>query len=232
MVADDTRRLQGGLGSTDRRKLDEYLTAVREVERQVEMMEKQTAAKSRSPRPRIAKPDGIPLDFADHARLMFDSAGHRAADRHHAHFDLHAGARRQQPLLSRNRRSRGHHGLSHHRNDPALMDKVAPINRYHMDQFAYFHHQTENDEGWRRLAARSTRLWFTAAASATATGTITTICPCCSRAVPRVPHRAAREVTTKHAGVKPVPQYARCDGCSDRTSRRQPGPAQYLSDLT
>jgi hypothetical protein len=32
----------------------------------------------------------------------------------------------------------GHHGLSHHRNDPVLMDKVARINRYHMEQFAYF----------------------------------------------------------------------------------------------
>src|SRR3954463_15518347 len=41
LVADDTRRLQGGLGTTDKRKLDEYFTAVREVERQVEMMEKQ-----------------------------------------------------------------------------------------------------------------------------------------------------------------------------------------------
>jgi hypothetical protein len=32
----------------------------------------------------------------------------------------------------------GHHGLSHHRNDPALMDKVAAINQHHMEQFAYF----------------------------------------------------------------------------------------------
>ena len=71
LVADDTRRLQGGLGTTDRRKLDEYLTAVREVERQVEMMEQQTASKSITA-PSLAKPDGIPIEFADHARLMFD----------------------------------------------------------------------------------------------------------------------------------------------------------------
>jgi hypothetical protein len=32
----------------------------------------------------------------------------------------------------------GHHGLSHHRNDPALMDKVAAINHHHMEQFALF----------------------------------------------------------------------------------------------
>ncbi|HEX6546726.1 MAG TPA: DUF1552 domain-containing protein, partial [Bryobacteraceae bacterium] len=46
MVADDTRRLQSGLGATDKRKLDEYFTSVREVERQVQMMERQIADKS------------------------------------------------------------------------------------------------------------------------------------------------------------------------------------------
>jgi uncharacterized protein DUF1552 len=29
----------------------------------------------------------------------------------------------------------GHHPLTHHRNDPALMEKVAQINEYHMRQF-------------------------------------------------------------------------------------------------
>ena len=70
-MADDTRRLQGGLGNTDRRKLDEYFTAIREVERQIEMMERQVASNSVAS-PSLAKPDGIPIEFADHARLMFD----------------------------------------------------------------------------------------------------------------------------------------------------------------
>ena len=38
----------------------------------------------------------------------------------------------------------GHHGLSHHRNDPALMDKVAAINHYHMQQFALFVQKLKN----------------------------------------------------------------------------------------
>lgn len=137
LVADDTRRLQGGLGNTDRRKLDEYFTAIREVERQIEMMERQVASNSVAS-PYLAKPDGIPIKFADHARLMFDLLA----------IALQTDTTRISTfMLAREGSNRsyreigvpdGHHGLSHHRNDPALMDKVAAINTHHMDQFAYF----------------------------------------------------------------------------------------------
>lgn len=137
LVADDTRRLQGGLGNTDRRKLDEYFTAIREVERQIEMMERQVASNSVAS-PYLAKPDGIPIEFADHARLMFDLLA----------IALQTDTTRISTfMLAREGSNRsyreigvpdGHHGLSHHRNDPALMDKVAAINTHHMDQFAYF----------------------------------------------------------------------------------------------
>lgn len=137
LVADDTRRLQGGLGATDKRKLDEYFTAVREVERQVEMMEKQIATNSVAA-PSLAKPDGIPIEFADHARLMFDLltiALQTDTTRISTFMLAREGSNRSYREIGV---PEGHHGLSHHRNDPALMDKVAAINRHHMDQFAYF----------------------------------------------------------------------------------------------
>jgi hypothetical protein len=137
MVADDTRRLQGGLGATDKRKLDEYLTAIREVERQVEMMEKQIASNTVAT-PTLAKPDGIPLEFQDHARLMFDLltiALQTDTTRISTFMLAREGSNRSYREIGV---PEGHHGLSHHRNDPALMDKVAAINRHHMDQCAYF----------------------------------------------------------------------------------------------
>lgn len=137
MVSDDTRRLQGGLGATDKRKLDEYLTAIREVERQVEMMEQQIASNTVAT-PTLAKPDGIPLEFADHARLMFDLltiALQTDTTRISTFMLAREGSNRSYREIGV---PEGHHGLSHHRNDPALMDKVAAINRHHMDQFAYF----------------------------------------------------------------------------------------------
>jgi hypothetical protein len=137
LVADDTRRLQGGLGTTDKRKLDEYFTAVREVERQVEMMEKQIATNSVAA-PSIAKPDGIPIEFADHARLMFDLltiALQTDTTRISTFMLAREGSNRSYREIGV---PEGRHGLSHHRNDPALMDKVAAINEHHMAQFAYF----------------------------------------------------------------------------------------------
>lgn len=71
--AEDVRR---GLGLADRRKLDEYLDAVREVETRIERAGKRgelqgwrpTLEKPDVPRP----PDGIPQDIGEHMRLMAD----------------------------------------------------------------------------------------------------------------------------------------------------------------
>lgn len=136
-VSDDTRRLEAGLGATDRRKLDEYLTAVREVERQVQMAEKQAAENSLAA-PKMAKPDGIPLDYAEHAQLMFNLmtlAFQTDLTRVSTFMMAREGSTRPYREIGV---PEGHHGLSHHRNDPALMDKIAQINTYHMEQFAYF----------------------------------------------------------------------------------------------
>ena len=67
-VTEDTRKLRGDLGATDKRKLDEYLYAVREIETRIENSEKQGAEAA----PPMGRPSGIPLDFSEHARLMFD----------------------------------------------------------------------------------------------------------------------------------------------------------------
>jgi hypothetical protein len=137
LVSDDTRSLSRSLGATDQRKLDEYLSAVREVERQVEMAEKQALEHTLAV-PTMAKPDGIPLDYGEHAQLMFNLMT----------LALQSDITRVSTfMLAREGSNRGyreigvpegHHGLSHHRNDPALMDKVAAINHYHMQQFAAF----------------------------------------------------------------------------------------------
>lgn len=137
LVYDDTKTLQRGLGSTDRRKLDEYLTAVREVERQVQMAEKQ-AAENALAIPTMAKPEGVPLEFAEHAQLMFNLmalALQTDVTRISTFMMAREGSIRAYREIGV---PEGHHGLSHHRNDPVLMDKIAKINRHHMEQFAYF----------------------------------------------------------------------------------------------
>ncbi|MDX1981807.1 MAG: DUF1552 domain-containing protein [Bryobacteraceae bacterium] len=131
-VTEDTRKLQSALGPTDKRKLDEYLSSIREIERQLEKAEKDNAQIN----PGMEKPYGVPADFAEHFKLMTDmiTVAFRA--------DL---SRVLTFLVTREGTSRayreigiadGHHPLTHHRNDPAMMEKVAQINTYHMTQFA------------------------------------------------------------------------------------------------
>src|SRR5688572_1538740 len=115
-VAEDTRKLQSNLGPTDRRKLEEYLSSIREIERQIERAEKDNAQID----PKMEKPYGVPADFAEHFKLMTDMLT----------VALQADLSRVFTfLVTREGTSRpyreigipdGHHPLTHHRNDPAL----------------------------------------------------------------------------------------------------------------
>ncbi len=131
-VTSDTQKLETSLGPTDRRKLDEYLSSIREVERQLEKAEKDNSQID----PHMEKPYGVPADFAEHFKLMTDmmTIAFQA--------DL---TRIMTFLVTREGTSRsyreigipdGHHPLTHHRNMPDLIEKVAQINNYHMKQFA------------------------------------------------------------------------------------------------
>jgi hypothetical protein len=131
-IAGETRTLKGTLGPTDQRKLDEYLTSIRQIEEQLAHAEAENARVD----PGMEKPYGVPGDFAEHFRLMTDmiTVAFRA--------DL---TRVVTFLVTREGTSRayreigiadGHHPLTHHRNIVEQMDKVAQINRYHVEQFA------------------------------------------------------------------------------------------------
>jgi hypothetical protein len=131
-VTEDTRKLQGGLGPTDKRKLDEYLSSIREVERQIERAEKDNAQID----PHMEKPYGVPADFAEHFQLMTDMvtiAFQADLTRVLTFLVTHEGTSRAYREIGI---SDGHHPLTHHRNQEDLMEKVAQINCYHMEQFA------------------------------------------------------------------------------------------------
>jgi hypothetical protein len=133
-VLDDAKKLRSNLGVTDQRKLDEYMTAVRELETRVEKAEKFSAAL-----PDVTKPNGIPQTYQDHIRLMYDVlalAFQTDSTRIGTFVVGHDGEN------SRNYSfigvSEGHHTLSHHQNNEEKKAQIAKINRFHMEQFAYF----------------------------------------------------------------------------------------------
>jgi len=135
-VMEDTRRLQSNLGPTDNRKLDEYLTSVREIELRIENAER--AAKNAGPLPKMEKPDGIPDDYSEHARLMFDlmTIAFRADLTRVTTFMMaREGSNRPYREIGV---SEGHHGLTHHRMNADWIEKITKINEYHVAQFAWW----------------------------------------------------------------------------------------------
>src|SRR5262249_54446394 len=59
------------LGRADRRKLDEYLTSIREVEREIARFQGEGAAQASASRGGVERPSGTPADYAEHSRLMY-----------------------------------------------------------------------------------------------------------------------------------------------------------------
>ena len=134
LVQDEAHSLFNRLGPVDRRKLDEYLFAVRDIEKRVESLQSEPA----EPAPDMDIPEGVPIDFAEHLRLLFDlqtvafqtnltrittlMVGREGSNRTYREIGV-AGA---------------HHGLTHHQGDQAKIEQITRINRYHVEQFAYW----------------------------------------------------------------------------------------------
>ena len=131
-VAVDTKKLESNLGPTDKRKLEEYLSSIREIERQLERAEKDNAQIN----PGMEKPYGIPADFAEHFKLMTDMltvAMQADLSRVFTFLVTREGTSRSYREIGI---ADGHHPLTHHQNKPELMEKVSQINTYHVKQFA------------------------------------------------------------------------------------------------
>jgi hypothetical protein len=132
-VLEDARQLKSNLGVTDRRKLDEYMAAVREIEQRIEQAEKFAAAS-----PDYAKPTSIPQDYAQHIRVMYDLlalAFQTDTTRISTLMIAHDGSNRSYPFIGV---SEGHHDISHHGGNAEKKKKIARINQFHVEQFAYF----------------------------------------------------------------------------------------------
>jgi hypothetical protein len=132
LVADDAKQLQGRLGTTDRRKVDEYLTAVREIERRIARVEVKADVA-----PDFAVPKGIPDDYREHVRLMGDImvlAFQTDLTRIATFMYANEGSGKSYSFIGV---PEGHHDLSHHGNDPKKHEKIQKINTFHMEQFAY-----------------------------------------------------------------------------------------------
>lgn len=137
-VAEQTRQLASTLGPEDRRKIDEYTTSLRDIEKRIARAEAgQQDAAAAAPLPQIEKPTGIPFGFVEHVRLMQDLlvvALQADITRIATLIYAKEGSNRSYPELGF---SDPHHPLTHHRNNEEWIDKVTRINTHHVEQVAY-----------------------------------------------------------------------------------------------
>ena len=134
-VSEDIAHVEKKLGPSDRTKLSQYLESVREIERRIQKAEGETA---KSPMPDLTRPIGVPSEYADHARLMFDLQvlAMQADITRVITFQLaREASTRTYPEVGV---PEAHHPTSHHGNDPEKLAKLAKINAFHVSLFAYY----------------------------------------------------------------------------------------------
>lgn len=122
------------LGAEDKHLVDSYLESIRNVERRIQKTEEQIDLEL----PEFAQPEGAPVDFEQHVELMQDLQV----------LALQADLTRVITfMMSKEQSPRAypqigvpdaHHPLSHHNNNPLIVEKMSIINRYHTQLFANY----------------------------------------------------------------------------------------------
>ena len=133
-VMADLAKLQTSLGAADRTTVTEYLDAVREVERRIQRIE----ARDGSELPTLERPAGVPDRFDEHVKLMYELQwlAFRSDMTRVVTFMLGRELNfRTYPEIGI---TEGHHGLSHHQDNPTQLAKYARLNTYQTELFAWF----------------------------------------------------------------------------------------------
>ncbi len=134
LVGERTRRLREDLGAPDRRKVDEYLESVREIERRIQLAEQDM----RDIPPGIDKPTGVPVLYEDYVKLMFDLqivAFQTDLTRVTTMMMGREGSLRTYPELGV---PDPHHPLTHHGGKKDWIERVTKVNTFHVELFGYF----------------------------------------------------------------------------------------------
>lgn len=133
-VLGDMARIKKSVGPRDQAKLDEYVEAVRDIERRIQKAEQQVEREL----PEVTQPVGVPTDFADHAKLMFDLNA----------IALQADLTRISTFMMGRELSvrtypeigvpDQHHALSHHQDQIEKLERQGKVNVFHMQLFSHF----------------------------------------------------------------------------------------------
>jgi hypothetical protein len=145
-VAQDAKRMSRTMGASDKHKLDEYLTSVRDIEKRIQKVEQGGTETTKLPA--YARPSGVPDAFEDYSHMMIDLqvlAMQADITRVSSFMVGREVSGRSYPEIGV---PDAHHPLSHHGHDPEKIAKLTKINILHMQQVAYYlKRMTETKEG-------------------------------------------------------------------------------------
>jgi Protein of unknown function (DUF1552) len=133
-VAQQVSRILTGLGPGDRNKLNEYLDAIRDVERRIQTAEQQSSREL----PAVERPVAVPTKYSDYCKLMVDLQV-LAYQTDLTRVLTFMMAREQSTLVYDELGfADPHHPLTHHQHDATKINKVAQIDLLHVKMLAYF----------------------------------------------------------------------------------------------
>ena len=122
------------VSGNDVRKLDEYFSAIRDIELRIDAAEKHPPAQT----PDYAVPEEVPADYQEHLRLMMDLivlAFQADVTRITTFVLANEGSNKTYPSVNV---TDGHHYLSHHGGDEEKIEKIRRIDIFHSEQLVYF----------------------------------------------------------------------------------------------
>jgi hypothetical protein len=133
VVLSDAQSLKASLGGSDRQKLEEYMFAIRDIEKRIQKTEQENVIKV----PVSAPSSSIPTEFHDHSKIMMDLLALAFQTDMTRVITVLMGIEQSPRNYPEIGITEGHHGLTHHQGDREKIEKVARINEYHIRQFTY-----------------------------------------------------------------------------------------------
>ena len=132
-VTEEVSRMAKGLGPKDRAKLNEYLEAIREVERRIQKAEEQASREL----PSLERPEGVPATFTEHAKRMADLYPRAWQTDMTRVATFMMGQESNSRVYNELGFSDAYHPLTHHQKDPGKIAKVVQIDTLHTQMLAY-----------------------------------------------------------------------------------------------
>ncbi len=133
-VTDAASRMMKKVGPQDRVRITEYLDGMRDVERRIQMAEQQSDREI----PTVERPSGVPADFADHLKLMFDLQVLAYQTDMTRIITFMMGPEQSNRTYKEIGIPDVHHSLSHHQGSPEKLGKLKKIDNYHVELMRYY----------------------------------------------------------------------------------------------